>query len=196
LIPRSLGKIPRFYIFSPINRQKTKLLQSLNSRRASRTSLPSNRESTLYASDSLPQQSVTRISIFEENIEEVQVEKTTVDVPEKVRTFSTSVPKTSESEVSLDDDYTAVNLLLHKSEIPNVESFLQRDRKETLTKYEIRNLPPSLTNRDIGDVDGDSAWRDLYAEIQEILTEQNNKIQIGCLGWMIARVSHSEVFDY
>ena len=73
-----------------------------------------------------------------------------------------------------------------QSEKPNIEAFLQRNRKDTLTKYELRNLPSKLTEKELGDIESDSEWKNLFTEIQEILAEQNNKVQIGCLGWMCA----------
>ena len=70
-----------------------------------------------------------------------------------------------------------------------MEAFLQRNRKGTLTKYELRNLPPSLTEREIESIEDAASWKALFVEIQKILVEENNKVQIGCLGWIAAEMS-------
>ena len=181
-----------------LKRQKTELLKSLNSRRASRTNL-SESSVSIIESASMPRQSITRISILDDQTitaENAPQESSILEtVPNKTRTFSASVPKTPESECDESEDCTAADLLVHKSEQPNVEGFLQRNRKDTLTKYEMRNLPQNLTEIEIDNIDSEATWRTVFSDIQKILTEQNNKIQIGCLGWLCAEITKVPEFS-
>lgn len=192
-----------------LKRQKTELLRSLNSRRASRTNMSETCSLSIKESSSMPLQSVTRMSsAMDGDAHDMTQEKNEnpsssilETVPNKKRTFSASVPKTpSASDFLVDlgdegDEYTTASLLVHKSEHPNVDGFLHRNRKDTLTKYEMRNLPQNLTEIEIDNIDSDDTWRALFSDIQKILTEQNNKIQIGALGWMCAEITKVREFS-
>ena len=60
--------------------------------------------------------------------------------------------------------------MIRKTEFPQVESFLGRNRKDSLTKYETRNLPQFLIEKDVNGCDDDAEWKIFFGKILELLT--------------------------
>ena len=54
-----------------------------------------------------------------------------------------------------------------KKEFPQVDTFLGRNRKDSLTKYETRNLPQFLVEKDVNDCDDDAEWKIFFGMILE-----------------------------
>ena len=65
------------------------------------------------------------------------------------------------------DEKTPQQLLIHPSEHPQVDTFLAKNKKDSLTKYETRNLPQFLVEKDVNDCDDDAEWKIFFGMILE-----------------------------
>ena len=189
-------------------RQKTKVLQSVNSRQGPRTDQPENQES-LHLNQSkasitltgATNQSTMSSAVFRPKSAQLpQVSMSVMtDIENEPETEKGKFPKqnrtysTAHSEASMGDDFeekTPQQLLIHpsgpvsrtkiilgrsiwdrpvipKKEFPQVDSFLGRNRKDSLTKYETRNLPQFLVEKDVNDCDDDAEWKIFFGMILE-----------------------------
>ena len=189
-------------------RQKTKVLQSVNSRQGQRTDQPENQES-LHLNQSkasitltgATNQSTMSSAVFRPKSAQLpQVSMSVMtDIENEPETEKGKFPKqnrtysTAHSEASMGDDFeekTPQQLLIHpsgpvsrtkiilgrsiwdrpvipKKEFPQVDSFLGRNRKDSLTKYETRNLPQFLVEKDVNDCDDDAEWKIFFGMILE-----------------------------
>ena len=57
--------------------------------------------------------------------------------------------------------------MIPSKEFPQVDSFLGRNRKDSLTKYETRNLPQFLVEKDVNACDDDAEWKIFFGMILE-----------------------------
>ena len=132
-------------------------------------------------------------------------------MPKQGRTYSTAEALTEETF----DDKQPSQLLIHPTEYPDVKTLLGTVfkllisfglqpikkfilktaigplKKEQLTKYESRNLPSSLTEKVVSEIDDDSEWKILFNQVTQQLQESPTKTVQAILGWVSVQISNS-----
>ena len=184
-----------------LKRQKTSVLQSVNSRlnTANLVDPKFSNNSVFVKQSGLPIHSIGSImtDIEDETSHESKKISESQKCPQiKNRAYSTAHVNLTKDEKGI--DYSVKNptqLLFHESENPNVDDFLEKNRKGSLTKYETRNLPPFLIGKNMNAIDDESEWKILFNLIQQSLSEQNSKIVIAVLGWITYTVTQSASFS-
>ncbi|CBY32867.1 unnamed protein product [Oikopleura dioica] len=151
-----------------LRRQKTELLKSINSRRASKSLVSTSVvDMGLQESASVPTQSLTRISAISSshNLDETEI-SIMENIPAKKRTLSA-----------------------------DPESFLSKQRKSNSAITDTKFLPEDISKFELENITDDNQWKAIFNRIHESIQESSSKVLISILNWLGVELPKSTEFS-
>ena len=181
---------------STLRRQKTELLKSINSRRASKGSVASTSvvDMGLQESASVPTQSLTRISAMSShNLDETEI-SIMENIPPKKRTLSAGQPL-NKSVFNMNEKPALADMIIHTSENPDPEAFLNKQRKSSSATTDAKFLPEDISKFNLEAVADENQWKAIFNRIHESIQESSSKVLISILSWLCVELPKSTEFS-